>query len=376
MARVAARRPTPDSAYYVIEVNPRVSRSSALASKATGYPIARVAAKIAAGQAAGRDPQRCDTARPLAALSSPRSTTAWYEDTPLAFRQVPHAATASIGTQMKATGEVMAIDRSFEAAFQKAVRSLEITNRSILWEDAGLESAPENGGRRSAGCIGPTTNGCGRCSPSSAKGARARRSCPADHRHRLRGSRGPSIRTSPTWKLRSAGRATWRRELLWRGEADGLFGDEKIGLCSPTARVKQVARSVHEWDHTPRVQDGRHLRRRVRGSDALLLQHLRAGERGGADARSAKALVVGSGPIRIGQGIEFDYCSVHAAWALDEEGIESVMVNSNPETVSTDFDTSDRLYFEPLDEESVRDILENEATVTDGRRDVVSSPRQ
>ena len=86
-----------------------------------------------------------------------------------------------------------------------------------------------------------------------------------------------------------------------------------------------------------------------------------------------KALVLGSGPIRIGQGIEFDYCSVHAAWALQEEGIQSVMANSNPETVSTDFDTSDRLYFEPLDEESVRDILENEAVDTD-RNGVVAPP--
>ena len=133
-------------------------------------------------------------------------------------------------------------------------------------------------------------------------------------------------------------------------------------------RIRDRRRDVERSTH---LQDGRHLRRRVRGGDAVLLRHVRVRERG-ACPPGAKVVVLGSGPIRIGQGIEFDYCSVRAAMALRDHGVQSIMINSNPETVSTDFDASSRLYFEPLDEESVRDVLENE---TRRRRPGAARPR-
>ena len=117
--------------------------------------------------------------------------------------------------------------------------------------------------------------------------------------------------------------------------------------------------------HPAGLQDGGHLRAEFEAETAYFYSAYEE-ENEALPLGGRRALVAGSGPIRIGQGIEFDYCSVHAAWALQGEGVKSIVVNSNPETVSTDFDTSDRLYFEPLDEESVRDILENEAVEEDG----------
>ena len=150
-----------------------------------------------------------------------------------------------------------------------------------------------------------------------------------------------------------------------RGQAARLLR-RQIGTLADRLpeQVRDAARRV---GHPPGLQDGRHLRRRVRGRDAVLLRHLRAENEATAAWPGARLVVIGSGPIRIGQGIEFDYCSrARRVGAAGRAGVRVIMINSNPETVTTDFDTSDRLYFEPLDEESVRDILENEAGADGG----------
>ena len=341
-----------ESSYYIIEVNPRVSRSSALASKATGYPIARVAAKIAVGKRLDEIPNAV-TKQTLAAFE-PALDYCVVKIPRWPFDKFPRGD-RSIGTQMKATGEVMAIDRSFEAAFQKAVRSLEITNRSLLWEDSGWDRSDAGLSERFP--IGPNDERLW------ALMAALRRDVSAEELSRATGI--------DPWFTRAFHRIarmeerlideTLTPELLWMAKRLG-FGDEKIGILSDRSpeRVRALRR---EWDIRPVYKMVDTCAAEFEAQTPYFYSTYEQ-ENEALPTADSKALVLGSGPIRIGQGIEFDYCSVHAAWALQEEGVQSVMVNSNPETVSTDFDTSDRLYFEPLDEESVRDILENEAVET------------
>ena len=348
-----------ESSYYIIEVNPRVSRSSALASKATGYPIARVAAKIAVGKRLDEIPNAV-TQRTLAAFE-PALDYCVVKIPRWPFDKFP-GGDRRIGTQMKATGEVMAIDRSFEAAFQKAVRSLEITNRSLLWEDNGwnlpkediLESLP----------IDPNDERLW------ALMAALRRDVTPEELSRATGI--------DPWFTRAFNRIaqmesrliyeTLTPELLWMAKRLG-FGDEKIAILADRT-ADQIRKTRIDWDIRPVYKMVDTCAAEFEAQTPYFYSTYEQ-ENEAVPSPVNKALVLGSGPIRIGQGIEFDYCSVHAAWALQEEGIQSVMANSNPETVSTDFDTSDRLYFEPLDEESVRDILENEAVDTDSNGVVV-----
>ena len=342
-----------ESSYYIIEVNPRVSRSSALASKATGYPIARVAAKIAVGKRLDEIPNAV-TQRTLAAFE-PALDYCVVKIPRWPFDKFP-GGDRSLGTQMKATGEVMAIDRSFEAAFQKAVRSLEITNRSLLWEDSGWNRSGEDILDHLP--IGPNDERLW-----ALMAALRREVSPEDL------SRATGI---DPWFTRAFNRIaqmenrliheTLTPELLWMAKRLG-FGDEKIAILSDRA-AEQVRKTRKEWNIRPVYKMVDTCAAEFEAQTPYFYSTYEE-ENEAVPTSARKALVLGSGPIRIGQGIEFDYCSVHAAWALQEEGIESVMVNSNPETVSTDFDTSDRLYFEPLDEESVRDILENEAMEID-----------
>ncbi|MCH7626733.1 MAG: carbamoyl-phosphate synthase (glutamine-hydrolyzing) large subunit, partial [Chloroflexi bacterium] len=344
-----------ESTYYVIEVNPRVSRSSALASKATGYPIARVAAKIAVGKRLDEIPNAV-TEKTLAAFE-PALDYCVVKIPRWPFDKFPNGD-RSINTQMKATGEVMAIDRSFEAAFQKAVRSLEITNRSILWED-------------------PDWNSNGKVELSKLPLE------PNDERiwalmFALRRDVTPEELSRVTgidpWFTRAFQNIALMEnrllsdhldaELMWEAKRMG-FSDWKIGVL--TDRSAEQARKLRQqWDIRPVYKMVDTCAAEFEAQTPYFYSTYEQENEAEAITES-KALVIGSGPIRIGQGIEFDYCSVHAAWALEEEGVKSIMVNSNPETVSTDFDTSDRLYFEPLDEESVRDIIENEAVFDDSK---------
>ena len=358
-----------DNEYYIIEVNPRVSRSSALASKATGYPIARVAAKIAVGKRLDEIPNAV-TQQTLAAFE-PALDYCVVKIPRWPFDKFP-AGDRSINTQMKATGEVMAIDRSFEAAFQKAVRSLEITNRDILWEDSGWGMGkPSNGNAPEI----PT---------SSLEGLDEARLPlhPNDERlwallYTLRRGVSPEALSRKTgidpWFTRAFQNIALMEEELLSSHLDTDmlrrakrlgFSDAKIGEL--TDRTPQQVRDMrHQWNLRPVYKMVDTCAAEFEAHTPYFYSTYEQ-ENEATPITSGKALVVGSGPIRIGQGIEFDYCSVHAAWALGEEGVQSIMANSNPETVSTDFDTSDRLYFEPLDEESVLDILENEALAGDG----------
>ena len=342
-----------ESSYYIIEVNPRVSRSSALASKATGYPIARVAAKIAVGKRLDEIPNAV-TQRTLAAFE-PALDYCVVKIPRWPFDKFP-GGDRRIGTQMKATGEVMAIDRSFEAAFQKAVRSLEITNRSLLWEDNGWNLPKEDLLERLP--IDPNDERLW------ALMAALRRDVTPEELSRATGI--------DPWFTRAFNRIaqmesrliheTLTTELLWMAKRLG-FGDEKIAILADRT-PDQIRKTRQEWNIRPVYKMVDTCAAEFEAQTPYFYSTYEE-ENEAIPSPANKALVLGSGPIRIGQGIEFDYCSVHAAWALQEEGIQSVMANSNPETVSTDFDTSDRLYFEPLDEEAVRDILENEAVETD-----------
>jgi carbamoyl-phosphate synthase large subunit len=332
--------------YYVIEVNPRVSRSSALASKATGYPIARVAAKIAVGkrldeipnQVTGKTMASFEPALDYLVIKIPR----WPFDKFASGDRI-------IGTQMKATGEVMAIDRCFEAALQKAIRSLEFGRRSLLWEDPSWE-------------LGTDIDSYP-LKPNDlrlwALMAALRRRITAEQL-----SQRTKIDLWFTTKLqnivdmeRELLSQPLTPELLWQAKRLG-FSDEQIGTLADRL-PEQVRQLRHSWNIRPVYKIVDTCAAEFDASTPYFYSTYEQ-ENEAQPLEGDKAIVIGSGPIRIGQGIEFDYCSVHSAWALQESGYKAIMVNSNPETVSTDFDTSDRLYFEALDEESLRDILENE----------------
>jgi carbamoyl-phosphate synthase large subunit len=285
------------SEYHVIEVNPRVSRSSALASKATGYPIARVAAKVAVGrrldeirnQVTGRTFAAFEPALDYVVVKIPR----WP------FDKFP-GADRRLGTQMKSTGEVMAIERTFEGALAKALRSLEQRPPAgAELDDPALIDVPND--RRLFALMQALGDGA-----------------------------------SPAELARRSGIDVWFLEriadMLARPEADGPPVYKLVDTCA----AEFEAATPYFYSAT--------------GDE----------ETEARPAAGRSALVIGSGPIRIGQGIEFDYCSVHAAWALREAGVGAIMANSNPETVSTDFDTSDRLYFEPLDARSAEAVARTE----------------
>ena len=333
--------------YYVIEVNPRVSRSSALASKATGYPIARVAAKVALGMHLDE----------ISNVVTGKTRAAFEPALDYCVAKIPRwpfdkfgSGDRSLGTQMKATGEVMAIDRSFEAALMKAVRSLEDGKRSLRWEDPDWRIND--------------------LSDEELSGDDLRLWKLA---FKLRTGSTPEELTLSTgvdiWFTRALHRIVSMERQLSNSDhlsADLLLEAKRLGLNDD---------DIAEFSDLGLGERVRELRKSLGIVPVYKMVDTCAGEFEAStpyfystyeDENEAEpigvdsAVVIGSGPIRIGQGIEFDYCSVHAAWALQNEGIRAVMINSNPETVSTDFDTSDRLYFEPLDEEAVRDIIDNE----------------
>jgi carbamoyl-phosphate synthase large subunit len=309
------------SDYYVIEVNPRVSRSSALASKATGYPIARVAAKVAVGrrldeirnEVTGRTFAAFEPALDYCVVKIPR----WP------FDKFP-AGDRRLGTQMASTGEVMAIERTFEAALTKAMRSLEQKPPSVSELERGdLIGQPND--RRLYALLHALRQGDDAASLA----------------HRSGIDQWFIDRLANIVRLEKEGDV---RELRRAGFSDSMIGalrGEAVERSAPTYKLVDTCAAEFEaatpyyyscWeDETESVP---------------------------VDSRTA--LVIGSGPIRIGQGIEFDYCSVHAAWSLRKSGVRAVLANSNPETVSTDFDTSDRLYFEPLDLDGAAQVAEAE----------------
>lgn len=329
--------------YYVIEVNPRVSRSSALASKATGYPIARVAAKIALGKTLDEIPNAV-TQKTTAAFE-PALDYCVVKIPRWPFDKFP-TGDRSLGTQMKATGEVMAIDRGFEAALQKAVRSLENGRGSLLWEDPSwaTDGPPD---------LTADDDRLWKLIAAIRRGSSA--------------ERVSEITGVDPWFTRALDRiVSMERRLLAEDLTPTLmrsakrlgFSDAQIATLADRL-PEQVRELRKEWRIIPVYKMVDTCAGEFEAVTPYFYSTYEQENEALPDSRDS-AIVLGSGPIRIGQGIEFDYCSVHAAWALQALGAKAVMINSNPETVSTDFDTSDRLYFEPLDEESVRDIIENE----------------
>ena len=340
----------PISQYYVIEVNPRVSRSSALASKATGYPIARVSAKIAAGKRLDEIPNAV-TKRTVAAFEPA------LDYCVVKIPRWPFDKFASgdrtLGTQMKSTGEVMAIDRSFEAAFQKAVRSLDIGEKSLLWEAPEWKNIQEN----------VLYN-----LPLHANDLRIWAIMAALRKGATPMSISLYTKIDP-WFINRLNNILKMQErllkeplthdLMWQAKRFG-FSDEQIGQLAD--RLPEAVRTQRkEWGIKPVYKMVDTCAAEFVAETPYFYSTYEQ-ENEAPPLPGRKAIVIGSGPIRIGQGIEFDYCSVHAAWAFQEENTQSILVNSNPETVSTDFDTSTRLYFEPLDEESIRDIIDNESS--------------
>ncbi len=342
----------PDSfEYIVIEVNPRVSRSSALASKATGYPIAKVAAKIAIGltldeimnAVTGKTYACFEPALDYCVVKIPR----WPFDK-FAF------ANRVLGTQMKATGEVMAIDRTFEAALMKAVRSLEIGVFGLRVK--GMDQAPWED------LLGKMTNPDDERLFVVAEAMRRGKTIQELH----------DITKINLWFLEKIKRIVdCELELIAEGKKDGRISTQllkkakHLGLADIyIAQVTGLSEAdIRNW----RKEEGtapvyKMVDTCAAEFEAVTPYYYSAyeGEDEAEPDNVKKALVLGSGPIRIGQGIEFDYCSVHSVWALQEAGYQTVIINNNPETVSTDFDTADRLYFEPLIPEDVLNVIEKE----------------
>jgi carbamoyl-phosphate synthase large subunit len=352
--------------YYVIEVNPRVSRSSALASKATGYPIARVAAKIAIGLRLDEIPNAV-TKKTLACFE-PSIDYVVVKLPRWPFDKFP-TADRTIGTQMKSTGEVMAIGRSFEEALLKAVRGAEIGTSGLFHREITGKSDIE------LEELIRTPNDLRLFAIAEA----LRRGMTVREIHNL-------SRIDPwfleklrnivemEFKLASVGWDGLTKDLLWQAKHMG-FADRYIAECLGTKDGGRGAKSLREAEERVRqmrkVWDIRPAYKMVDTCAAefeaetpyFYSTYEPSGENEAIPSERPKVIVLGSGPIRIGQGIEFDYCSVHCVWALQELGYDAIMVNCNPETVSTDFDTSDKLYFEPLTLEDVLHIVENEKPV-------------
>jgi len=399
---------SPDSTEYaVIEVNPRVSRSSALASKATGYPIARVAAQIAVGRRLAEIPNVV-TGTTVAAFE-PALDYVVVKLPRFPFDKFP-GADRTLGSQMKATGEVMAIDRTFGSALNKALRGLEQAGVGPLAEDPSWAptfdylSAVYAGGRdldadadadgdpdepiRWVDETGQACESTRHAQRTAAPIVLRRFLEPSDSRlWRILGlmRRGvPESVIGGTTGIASWFLAEMGRNVALEAEARDM-GSRLIDPADPAAAellatVKRAGfgdRELAGLSETT-MDEIRATRLALGLLPGYAMVDTCAAEFAAetpyfystyAAAGSAPeafpierdaALVIGSGPVRIGQGIEFDYCAVQAAEALREAGWRAVMINSNPETVSTDFDASSRLYFEPLDPESVRSVIDAE----------------
>ncbi len=325
--------------YRVIEVNPRVSRSSALASKATGYPIARLAAKIAAGLRLDEMPNRV-TEKTLASFEPSLD----YVVTKIPRWPFDKFSTADdrIGTQMKSTGEVMAIGRSFEESLMKALRSLEVGKHGLEpdgWNDQSLKTELERPSDRRIFAIAEGM----RRGLSVDELAAVTRWDPffLEKLRRIVDVEGALQRGKPQRELVRQAKSMGFSD-TYIAALTGITADEVVKLRDRAA-FKVVDTCAGEFEATTPYFYSTY-------GDVNEV----------APGKGRKVLIVGAGPIRISQGIEFDGCCVHGVMALREEGYEALIINNNPETVSTDFDVSDRLYFEPLTLEDVVNVIDLE----------------
>ena len=342
----------------VIEMNPRVSRSSALASKATGFPIAKIAAKLAVGYTL--DEIANDITRETLASFEPTIDYCVVKIPRWTFEKFPGAEDI-LTTSMKSVGETMAIGRTFKEALQKAIRSLEIGRFGLGSDAPQSQGSGPDIHEIEKGLINPNSNRIFHVCEALEQGMTLERI------HEL-------TRIDP-WFLfhiqqihdlekqlghmaqKGLGPGKWDPEFLKKvkeyGFSDVLLAsifdtDEqaireirKLNGIEPVYKLVDTCAAEFEA-YTPYYYSTYEQENEIRSS------------------KKRKVVILGGGPNRIGQGIEFDYCCVHASFALKEMGIESIMVNSNPETVSTDYDTSDKLYFEPLTREDVLNIVEQE----------------
>jgi carbamoyl-phosphate synthase large subunit len=336
----------------VIEMNPRVSRSSALASKATGFPIARVAAKLAVGYTL--DELKNDITKHTPASFEPSIDYVVVKIPRFTFEKFPEAD-ATLTTQMKSVGEAMAIGRNFQEAFQKALRSLEIGKAG--WEAmTPLHHRPERNLVRQKLSI-PNAERVFWLKDALRAGFSNKEI------HRLSGidpwflDRLFEIYSFELEGRRLGAEGRLGREQLLQAKKFG-FSDRQIAgwLDKDEAHVRKLR---HGWNIRPGFLQVDTCAAEFKAETPYLYSSYESGS-DAPPTRQKKVVVLGGGPNRIGQGIEFDYCCVHGAFALREDGFEVLMVNCNPETVSTDFDTSSRLYFEPLTLEDVLSIVERE----------------
>jgi carbamoyl-phosphate synthase large subunit len=333
----------------VIEMNPRVSRSSALASKATGFPIAKIAAKLAVGYTLDEIPN--DITKSTPSSFEPTLDYVVVKIPRWAFEKFP-ATSATLGTQMKSVGEAMAIGRTFKEALQKALRSLEV-GRAGLGADGRDRIDPVRLRER---LITPNWERIFYVRHALAEGMSVEEVA--------------SLTKIDPWFLAQIAELV-QSERLVAGHAIAEIPKELLRAA------KRQGFSDRQLAHLTRSsEDAVRARRKAAGVQAVYkridtcaaefeantpyMYSTYEDEDESRPTSRRKVIILGGGPNRIGQGIEFDYCCCHASFALREEGIESIMVNCNPETVSTDYDTSDRLYFEPLTFEDVLRIVDVE----------------
>lgn len=336
----------------VIEMNPRVSRSSALASKATGFPIAKIAAKLAVGYTL--DELKNDITRETPACFEPTIDYVVTKIPRFTFEKFAGADT-TLTSQMKSVGEAMAIGRTFKESLQKALRSLEVGRFGLGADGKGVEPKLEDGSwdrslleqrlatptaerilylpyAYKAGMSTQEIFDLSKIDPWFLENIRQL----VEEEERIQKAEVVDYK-----RVKKLGFSDWQIAHL-RGKTElEIRAERKAAGVLPTYRLVDTCAAEFEA-FTPYYYSSYGLENETRASD------------------SKKVMILGGGPNRIGQGIEFDYCCVHAAFALKEEGFETIMVNSNPETVSTDYDTSDRLYFEPLTFEDVLNIYEQE----------------
>ncbi|WP_079419521.1 carbamoyl-phosphate synthase large subunit [Thiomonas intermedia] len=340
-----------DGRLIVIEMNPRVSRSSALASKATGFPIAKIAAKLAVGYTL--DELRNDITGGVTPASFEPTIDYVVTKVPrFAFEKFPQAD-SRLTTQMKSVGEVMAMGRTFQESFQKALRGLEVgvdgmnektQDREVLEKELG-EPGPER-----IWYVGD----------AFAQGMSL------DEVHQL-------TRIDPWFLAQIQDIVQTELELERHHTLEKLDRDRLYALKQKGFSDRRLAKLLHATETAVRDRrralQVRPVFKRVDtcaaefSTETAYLYSTYDEECEALPTRRKKIMVLGGGPNRIGQGIEFDYCCVHAALAMRADGFETIMVNCNPETVSTDYDTSDRLYFEPLTLEDVLEIVDKEQPV-------------
>ena len=339
-----------DGRIIVVEMNPRVSRSSALASKATGFPIAKVAARLAVGLTL--DEVKNDITQATPACFEPSIDYCVVKVPRFAFEKFK-GTDETLSTRMKAVGEVMSIGRTFEESFNKAMRSLEVGENMLGADDPALFDVPDFRQRVSV----PTAQRIYYVIEA------LRRGWEIDDLYELTGidpwflSHLRNLTDTEKWLAGHKLTDISGRDM--RSVKQMGFSDEQIahftGSTELEVRTWRKAKGIVPVIKTVDTCGGEF--------PARTSYHYKTYEWGATERRDTdkpRAMILSAGPNRIGQGIEFDYCCCHAAYALHDKGYETLMVNCNPETVSTDYDTSDRLYFEPLTFEDVMDIVDIE----------------